>query len=202
MGQDPYQVLGVQHGASEDEIKQAYRRLAKKYHPDLHPGDQNAAKKMNEINEAYDAIKSPQAYSAYQQQAQQQQQARRQNQTYAEYNPFDPFGPFGPFGAWGQEQDRDQTQDQSRNTYYRYNYTDPGQNPQDEGGQYQWNYRRTRRPGGILRRILLIYLLIQLLVLLLNSCGGYYVNPYSSYGSDYSSGYTQTSGFSGTTKGA
>ncbi|MFQ8765311.1 MAG: DnaJ domain-containing protein [Oscillospiraceae bacterium] len=48
---DPYEVLGVSHGASEDEIKQAYRRLAKQYHPDLHPGDAACAKKMNEINE-------------------------------------------------------------------------------------------------------------------------------------------------------
>ena len=61
---DPYEVLGVSHGASEDEIKQAYRRLAKQYHPDLHPGDAACAKKMNEINEAYDLLKNPQAYQA------------------------------------------------------------------------------------------------------------------------------------------
>ena len=68
---DPYEVLGVSHGASEDEIKQAYRRLAKQYHPDLHPGDAACAKKMNEINEAYDLLKNPQAYQAYRQQQQQ-----------------------------------------------------------------------------------------------------------------------------------
>ena len=69
MGTDPYQVLGVSPNASEDEIRQAYRRLAKQYHPDLNPGDKTAAQKMNEINAAYDAIKNPQAYR--QQQAQQ-----------------------------------------------------------------------------------------------------------------------------------
>ena len=56
MGTDPYQVLGVSPNASEDEIRQAYRRLAKKYHPDLNPGDKTAAQKMNEINAAYEQI--------------------------------------------------------------------------------------------------------------------------------------------------
>ena len=62
MPADPYQVLGVSPNASEDDIKQAYRRLAKQYHPDLHPGDASAAQKMNEINQAYEQIKNPQAY--------------------------------------------------------------------------------------------------------------------------------------------
>ena len=57
---DPYKVLGVSPDASDEEIKKAYRRLAKKYHPDLHPGDPEAQRKMNEINAAYDQIKNPQ----------------------------------------------------------------------------------------------------------------------------------------------
>lgn len=55
---DPYKVLGVQRGASEEEITKAYRKLAKKYHPDLNPGDASAAEKMSEINAAYDKLKN------------------------------------------------------------------------------------------------------------------------------------------------
>lgn len=62
---DPYKVLGVSPNASDDEIKAAYRRLAKKYHPDLNPGDEHAAQMMNEINAAYDQIKNPQPQNDY-----------------------------------------------------------------------------------------------------------------------------------------
>ena len=55
---DPYKVLGVSPDASDEEIKKAYRRLAKKYHPDLNPGDKAAAQKMQEINAAYEQIKT------------------------------------------------------------------------------------------------------------------------------------------------
>ncbi len=58
---DPYKVLGVSHDASDDEIKKAYRKLAKKYHPDLHPNDPAAKQRMNEINAAYEQIKNPTA---------------------------------------------------------------------------------------------------------------------------------------------
>ncbi|MBE5783544.1 MAG: J domain-containing protein [Clostridiales bacterium] len=50
---DPFQVLGVSPSASEDEIKAAYRKLAKQYHPDLNPGSATAEAKMKEVNEAY-----------------------------------------------------------------------------------------------------------------------------------------------------
>ncbi len=55
---DPYKILGVPDGASEEECTQAYKKLAKKYHPDLNPDDKQAAEKMAEINAAYDQIKA------------------------------------------------------------------------------------------------------------------------------------------------
>lgn len=58
MTQNPYQVLGVPNGADLAECTQAYKRLAKKYHPDLNPGDRVAEAKMAEVNAAFDAIKN------------------------------------------------------------------------------------------------------------------------------------------------
>ena len=63
MMEDPYKILGVSPDASDEEIKKAYRALAKKYHPDLNPGDENAAKMMQKINAAYEQIKNPQKAS-------------------------------------------------------------------------------------------------------------------------------------------
>ena len=65
---DPYKVLGVSPNASDDEVKRAYRQLAKKYHPDANPGDRHAEQRMKEINAAYDAIinkKTTAGQSAY-----------------------------------------------------------------------------------------------------------------------------------------
>ena len=64
MMEDPYKILGVSPDASDEEIKKAYRRLAKKYHPDRNPGDEEAAKKMQEVNAAYEQIKNPEKAQA------------------------------------------------------------------------------------------------------------------------------------------
>ena len=65
MVSDPYKVLGLSPDASDEEVKAAYRKLAKKYHPDLNPGNQRAADRMNEINAAYEQIKNPQPQDSF-----------------------------------------------------------------------------------------------------------------------------------------
>ena len=92
---DPYKVLGVSRDASDEEIKQAYRRLAKQYHPDRNPGDAEAAKKMQQVNAAYEQIKNPAAA----------------NQTRG-YSGYDPFS--------GQQHNADDSYQQAAYQYIRY----------------------------------------------------------------------------------
>jgi molecular chaperone DnaJ len=64
---DYYEVLGIAKGASDEEIKKGYRKLAKKYHPDLNPDDKTAEEKMKEVNEAYEILSNPDKKSRYDQ---------------------------------------------------------------------------------------------------------------------------------------
>jgi DnaJ-class molecular chaperone len=66
-GEDYYQILGVSKDAKDKEIKQAYRRLARKYHPDLNPGDKSAEAKFKEINAAYEVLSNPEKRKKYDQ---------------------------------------------------------------------------------------------------------------------------------------
>lgn len=88
---DLYEVLGLQKGASDDEIKKAYRKLAKKYHPDLNPGDKEAEQKFKEVNEAYAVLSDPDKKSKYDQYG------------FAGVDPQAGFGDggFGGFGNFG-----------------------------------------------------------------------------------------------------
>src|SRR5215813_2017245 len=64
---DYYQVLGINKNATEDEIKKVYRKLARKYHPDLNPNDKEANKKFQQINEANEVLSDPEKRKKYDQ---------------------------------------------------------------------------------------------------------------------------------------
>ena len=115
MVDDPYRVLGVTKDASKEEIKRAYRKKAKEYHPDLHPDDSHAAEKMNEINEAYDMLQNPEKYQRRASQGSSSQggfygnaqgqgqwsQEQQQSGGYSGYGGFGGFGDFDDFFGFG-----------------------------------------------------------------------------------------------------
>ena len=103
---DPYKILGVSPDASDEDIKKAYRRLAKLYHPDRNPGDEEAAQKMQQVNAAYEQIKNP-------------EKARHQSGGYGGYSQYDPFG-FGGYGAYGQQRDAGSSGDSYQQAAYNY----------------------------------------------------------------------------------
>ena len=110
---DPYKVLGLSPDASDEDVKKAYRRLAKKYHPDLNPGDPVAAKKMQQVNAAYEQIKNP-------------EKARQTQNPYQGQSGQDPFGgawrtyTYDPFGGWQQYASQQPEGDQYQQAAYRY----------------------------------------------------------------------------------
>lgn len=100
---DYYKVLGLDKKATAEDIKKAYRKLARKHHPDLNPGDKEAERRFKEINEANEVLSDPEKRQKYDQygkdwkQADQFEQARQQQSRGG-----NPFGAGSPFGGHGQ----------------------------------------------------------------------------------------------------
>ena len=88
MSRDYYDVLGVQRNASDDEIKRAFRRKAKQYHPDANPDNPTAEARFKEINEAYEVLSDEERRSAY----------NRFGENWQHYQGFDGQNPFGGGG--------------------------------------------------------------------------------------------------------
>lgn len=99
----PYQTLGVERGASQDDIRKAYRRLAKETHPDLNPGNADAEKRFKEINAAYDIIGDADKRKRYDADEIDETGAERQPQRhyYREYAEADPNMRYSRRGASG-----------------------------------------------------------------------------------------------------
>lgn len=91
MSKDYYEILGLDSNASEDEIKKAYRKLAKQYHPDLHPGDTEAEQIFKDINEAYTTLSDPQKRQEYDMYG----PDGMQDDPFAGFEGFNPFSFFG-----------------------------------------------------------------------------------------------------------
>lgn len=99
---DYYAILGVSRDATEKEIKAAYRKLARQYHPDVNPGDRTAEEKFKEINEAYQVLSDPEKRAAYDRYGEQWQTYQRMREQYGDN--FDPTAGFpggSPFGGFG-----------------------------------------------------------------------------------------------------
>ena len=94
-GKDYYNVLGVNRGVNEREIKQAYRRLARKYHPDVNPGDKSAETRFKQINEAYEVLSDKKKRQKYDQFGDQWQYADQFAQAGRQQTPFRDFSQAG-----------------------------------------------------------------------------------------------------------
>ena len=95
VGKDYYSILGVNRSAGEREIKQAYRKLARKYHPDVNPGDKSAEARFKQINEAYEVLSDKEKRQKYDQFGDQWQYADQFARAGWQQTPFWDFGRSG-----------------------------------------------------------------------------------------------------------
>lgn len=153
MAKNPYSVLGVSENATDSEIRAAYRKLAKQYHPDLNPNDPVAAAKMNEVNVAYDQIKTAEKRAAYR--ASEASQSFYQQNGY-QSNPWQTYYKTGQ-GYYG-------------GSYTGYERSDGNEPPFGWGSIFEEQQRR-RANTAQYRRFRFIYLfLIIMMIFLMTRC--------------------------------
>ena len=219
---DPYKVLGLTSGASKDEVAKAYRKLAKKYHPDLNPGDEAAAKKMAEVNAAYDAITNGTPYGprARQQQASSNPYAGGSQSYSGNANPYSHTRTYtydastGKYTQTGGSDDYyDPFEEMFRNWYAQEGSSQSGSS--QRGNTYQQNtqqsgqYRRSASYGssGCLRWVLFMIVLNLLLnMFLFGGCRSSYLGSSSYYNTtpqyQYSQSYDDSSSSSSSSSGS
>lgn len=221
---NPYRVLGLDDGASKEEVTKAYRKLAKKYHPDLNPGDEEAAKKMAEVNAAYDSINNGTPYgprvrqqasnpyaggNPYAGQSGAGGYSGRATYTYdpvtGRYTRVDGNGPNGEyydpfedlFRSWyGNQQGAGSTGGQSSSGYYEQQYQ-----RQQQQQQQSRQRRTTFVGGGCLTWVLAFFIINILLNMLLGGCSNLlyghsrvYTVPQSQYSQTYDNSDSSGSG--------
>ncbi len=150
MTMDPYKVLEIAPGATEEEIKKAHRNLAKKYHPDLNPGDAVAAEKMNEINAAYDILTKPGAERYH------QTHTYSEDRTYAqkEENPYEGYTTYWHWSSSDINSDYTRP-DETWNTWNTWNTFN------------EWNNRTPVYRGSFIFKIIRWFIIFQILSMVL-----------------------------------
>ena len=179
---DPYAVLGVSRDASKEEIKKAYREMAKKYHPHLHPDDAACAEKMNEVNQAYDMINHPEKYRTNPFSG----NTYSQNQT----NNTDNTGNGRTYYGTSEDFEKMFEEIFGQGSFRTYTWdSTQWQNPDENSQDYRNNRRRTYYSSGCMTGILRYILIMIVLSFLFRGCAC----SHYAYGPGYFYYYQQPS---------